>query len=285
MIFFTFLLFWVGIQFGQLVEDSIAYLLVISVGIIHGANDLVILKKKEKERSKFLTSIAGYLFLIVFCLVSFSISPFISLLLFIVLSAYHFGEQHLEHALRGNRFIKSGIYILYGAVIFLMIFALNSGEVDTIVYDITGSYFSEKIISIALIVVSFLLILLFAYEYFIKKTITINVVRELFYLLLLYLVFSSTSLIFGFAVYFILWHSIPSIIDQTKYLSGMLTRKSLFRYFKTAGIIWLISVLGLFSVYYFFDKNLFSSVIFILLFSVTAPHVWVIYRMKKSTNG
>lgn len=280
MIFFTFLLFWIGIQFGQIVEDSIAYLLVVSFGIVHGANDLVILKKKENDNPKFLKSVLGYLFLIVFCLVSFFMSPFTSLILFIILSAFHFGEQHLENKLRGTQLIKSSIYILYGSIIFLMIFALNAKEVNAIVYDITGSYFSKKIIDITLLCVSFLLIMLFVYEYSIKKSIKINIAKELFYILLLYLVFSSTSLIFGFAIYFILWHSVPSIIDQTKYLSGILNKRSFSNYFKTASIIWLISVLGLFSAYYFFEKNLFSSIIFILLFSVTAPHVWVMYRMK-----
>jgi len=48
MIFFTFLLFWVSIQFGQIIEDSIAYVIVLSIGIIHGSNDFTILKKKKK---------------------------------------------------------------------------------------------------------------------------------------------------------------------------------------------------------------------------------------------
>jgi Brp/Blh family beta-carotene 15,15'-monooxygenase len=284
MVFFTLLLFWIGIQFGQVVEDSIAYLLVISVGIIHGANDLVILKKKENNNSKFLISIAGYLFLILVCLISFIISPFISLILFIILSAYHFGEQHLENTLSVNRYIKSFIYTLYGTVILLMIFTLNSNNVDDIVYDISGKYFSKRHISTALFFASSTLGLFFLYEYLIKKTIKLNLFRELFYFILLYLLFRSTSLIFGFAVYFIFWHSIPSIIDQTKYLSGVLNKKSIYRYFKTAVLIWVISLIGLFFAFYFFEKKLFSSILFILLFGVTAPHVWVIFRMKKKTN-
>lgn len=284
MVFFTLLLFWIGIQFDQVVEDSIAYLLVISVGIIHGANDLVILKKKENNNSKFLTSLAGYLFLIFACMLSFIISPFISLILFIIISAYHFGEQHLENTLSVNRYIKSIIYALYGCVILLMIFKLNSNDVDEIVYNISGKYFSKKHITTALIFASSIVGLFFLYEYLIKKTVKLNLLRELFYFILLYLLFKTTSLIFGFAVYFILWHSIPSIIDQTKYLSGILNKKNLYRYFKTAVIIWVISLIGLFSAYYYFEKKLFSSILFILLFSVTAPHVWVIYRMKKKPN-
>ena len=47
-IYFTFLMIWISIQFGNVVEDFIGYLLVISIGILHGANDLLILSVKEK---------------------------------------------------------------------------------------------------------------------------------------------------------------------------------------------------------------------------------------------
>ncbi|MBT4780683.1 MAG: beta-carotene 15,15'-dioxygenase, partial [Polaribacter sp.] len=40
MMFFTFFLFWFSIQFGEFVEDSVAFVLIVSLGILHGANDL-----------------------------------------------------------------------------------------------------------------------------------------------------------------------------------------------------------------------------------------------------
>ena len=49
-IYFTFLMIWISIQFGNVVEDFIGYLLVISIGILHGANDLLILSVKEKVK-------------------------------------------------------------------------------------------------------------------------------------------------------------------------------------------------------------------------------------------
>jgi hypothetical protein len=50
---------------------------------------------------------------------------------------------------------------------------------------------------------------------------------------------------------------------------------------KTALIYWMISIVGLVCAYYFLSESLFNSVIFIVLFAVTAPHVWVMSRMKK----
>ena len=42
-IFFTFLLLWFSVQFGVLIEDTVAFILIITIGIIHGANDLLII--------------------------------------------------------------------------------------------------------------------------------------------------------------------------------------------------------------------------------------------------
>jgi len=50
---------------------------------------------------------------------------------------------------------------------------------------------------------------------------------------------------------------------------------------KTAFVYWLISILGLLIAYYFLDESLFNSIIFIVLFAVTAPHVWVMNKMKQ----
>ena len=280
MIFFTFLLLWTSIQFGQLVEDSIAYILVLSLGIIHGANDLLILKKRVNKQ-RFIQSVFGYILLILACIISFFFDPFLSMILFVLISGYHFGEEHFEKKIEGPLLFKSLIYILYGLIIFLLIFMENQAEVDSIMYDLTGKSFSPKLISTSLGISITILLLLFLFGYIKKHLKRLQMVREVFYVLLLYLVFKTSSLILGFAIYFIFWHSIPSIIGQTKYLFGNTNKMSVIEYFKTAGIIWLFSIGFLISIYYAVDKQLFSSIIFLVLFAITAPHVWVMYRMKK----
>ena len=77
MIFFTFLLFWISIQFGQIIEDSIAYIIVLSIGIVHGSNDFTILKKQQNSKIDFLKSTGFYFSLIILCVVTYIIDPFI----------------------------------------------------------------------------------------------------------------------------------------------------------------------------------------------------------------
>ena len=281
MIFFTFLLFWTSIQFGQIIEDSIAYVIVLSIGIIHGSNDFTILRKQKSNTASFLKSTGFYLFLIIMCIVSYIINPFISFLFFILLSSYHFGEQHLEEKVFGSKIFKSILYIAYGMLIFSLIFIENLTDVDAVMKNLTGNIIPNDWINIMFFLSLSLLVVLFIYHFTKKIKPKIQIVRELFYILLLFLVFKTSSLILGFAIYFVLWHSIPSILDQTKFLSGDYSFKTILVYLKTAFVYWLISILGLIIAYYFLDQSQFNSIIFIVLFAVTAPHVWVMNRMKQ----
>ena len=166
-------------------------------------------------------------------------------------------------------------------LIFSLIFIENLSDVDAIMQNLTGSIIPNDWINIMLITSLSLLVVLFVYHFTRKIKPKIQVVRELFYILLLFLVFKTSSLILGFAIYFVLWHSIPSILDQTRFLSGDYSFKTILEYLKTAFVYWLISILGLLIAYYFLDESLFNSIIFIVLFAVTAPHVWVMNRMKQ----
>ena len=166
-------------------------------------------------------------------------------------------------------------------LIFSLIFIENLKDVEVIMRNLTGEIIPNSWIETMLVSSSLLLIILIAYQFTRKIKPKIQIVRELFYVLLLYLVFKSSSLILGFAIYFVLWHSIPSILDQTKFLSGGYTFKTMLEYLKTAFVYWLISITGLVIAYYYFSESLFNSMIFIVLFAVTAPHVWVMNRMKQ----
>lgn len=283
-IIFTVFLFWISIQFGQIVEDSIAYFMVLSLGIVHGANDLFILKKKVKVNANFFQLIVIYLLLILACIICFFINSFVSLLLFVLLSAYHFGEQHFENKFNTPVWFRFSIFITYGLLIFFMLFYTNLSEVNQIVNDLTHQSFKKEFILYGMAINMTLLSVLFIIAYYRNFELRIRLIKEIFYLALLLIVFKTTTLVFGFAIYFILWHSIPSIGDQIQYLSGSLNKKNMFSYFKKAGYIWILSIILLLQLYFFMEKGSFSSAIFLVLFAVTAPHTWVMYQMKK-TNG
>jgi len=281
MIIVTFFLFWTSIQFGQVIEDTIAYIFVLSLGIIHGANDLNILQKKQLKKNNFLKSLFLYLFLILLCVFSFLLNPFVAVLLFVLLSAYHFGEQHLEKKISGNLWLQSVIFISYGLLIFSLLFYENISDVNSIVSNLTQHTIDQTLIEIVFFVASITLVGCFLFALYKKYILDINYFKEFLYLFVLFLVFKTGTLIFGFAVYFVFWHSIPSITDQIHYLFGVKSKNSVVKYFKSAFIYWVFSITGLVIAYYFLEEKLFNAVLFLILFAVTAPHTFVMKRMKE----
>lgn len=281
MIIVTFFLFWISIQFGEVIEDTIAYIFVLSLGIIHGANDLNILQKKKTHQSTFLKSLSIYLFIILCCVISYWIAPILSILTFILLSAYHFGEQHLEKKVPPSFKFKGLIYILYGLVIFALLFHENITDVNMVLLNLADFEITVAIVRYA-VAISFMgLVSFLIFLHYKSYDLKMNYFKELLYLFVLFLVFKTSSLIFGFAVYFVFWHSIPSIADQIRYLFGKHSTTAVTSYFKAAFFYWILSIISLIIGYYILDAQLFNSALFLILFAVTAPHTWVMKRMKE----
>ena len=280
-IYFTFFMIWISVQFGNVVEDFIGYLLVISIGILHGANDLLILSVKEKVKFFNKKNLFVYLTIVLFCVLLFLIEPYLTMIVFILISSYHFGEEHFNEEISKNKWLDIVYFSSYGLFLFSILFYFSSFEVKNIMIELTGTYFENSLIYITFLISGILFILLNTYLIIIKKINSIQFFKELFFILLIAIVFANTSLILGFAVYFIFWHSIPSILNQIKFISGDFTKKNILYYFKKGIIYWIISILGLLILYYFFkNTKLLNSIVFVILFAVTAPHIWVMYKMK-----
>jgi Brp/Blh family beta-carotene 15,15'-monooxygenase len=154
-------------------------------------------------------------------------------------------------------------------------------DVDVIMTELTGGTFSKIQIEITLIVSAIFLSTGSVYLILMKRNESVLFLREFLYLVLLFLVFNTSSLILGFAIYFILWHSIPSIIHQIEFISGSLNKRNVITYVKKALIYWVISIAGLLVLYQLLPEiKLLATVVFVILFAVTAPHTWVMHRMK-----
>jgi Brp/Blh family beta-carotene 15,15'-monooxygenase len=112
----------------------------------------------------------------------------------------------------------------------------------------------------------------------------IQLTHQVFFVIILAALFFSSSLIWSFAVYFVIWHSIPSIIEQSKFIYGASTKNTFIKYLKDASIYWVISIIGLLIAYYVLkdQQNLLISIFFSFLAAITFPHTLVIFKIKKN---
>jgi Brp/Blh family beta-carotene 15,15'-monooxygenase len=210
--------------------------------------------------------------------------PDIALLLFVIISAYHFGEQHWHDVLvYSQRYIKLFYELVYGCFIFSLIFYFHLTEVESIIESICGYYINLSMMWLYLTVSGVLLVLVGIYFYRTNKFFKMQITEQILYLLVLAIIFRVSGLIWSFAIYFVLWHSLPSLHDQIKFLYGSVDRNTIFDYIKKAFVYWLASIVGLVVLYFVFkDYKVFEALLFSFIAAITFPHVVVIYKMFSS---
>ena len=281
-IIISFLALWVTSRLQSEVQTMIGFIFIFSFGILHGANDLVLIKnlKGNKNRS-FLTFLLTYVLVVVVSAVLFWTIPLIALSAFVVISAYHFGEQHFQE-LENYRWSwgKPIFYFIYGSFILLMLFYFHGVEVQKIIQSITGSKITLVVSSLPVIIFGILLLLMMVYNFFNLPNFKKSIATEIIYLMVFALIFKLGSLIWGFAIYFILWHSIPSLHDQIKFLYGKYSFDNFKSYFRSAFIYWIISLFGIALFYYLLkDQQIFDAIFFSFIAAITFPHAFVILKM------
>ena len=278
----SFLGLWISSLLPEKFELFLGFILIFTFGMIHGSNDIMVVNKLNSEQKihnfKILLT---YLLVVSTAVLIFYLLPILALALFILFSAYHFGEQHWNEALQNwNEPLKRLFFFSYGLLVLFLIFNSNITEVKDIILDISAHnvsnlYSTQVIWSLVAILIVLTLI------HVIKQKINTNtMIKELFSLLVLIVIFESSTLIWGFCIYFILWHSIPSLLDQITFIYGDYKKKNVMKYTLEALPYWIVSLVGIIALYLFFkDDKHFYSLFFAFIAAVTFPHAFVMLKM------
>ena len=266
---------------NSMYSESIGYISILSIlffGIIHGANDIHLILKRQPKNSGYIKVTFYYVLVILVATLSFYSFPGISLLFFVLFSCYHFGEQQWTII---NKSIDNKVYFFsYGLFVFALLFYFNIEAVIEII---------SKISNLELLYEYFEYLFYFSSIFLTLTTlIYFNELKDqLIFQILLFIImifsFKYLDLIDAFAFYFVLYHSIPSIFEQTEYLFGEISFKSILKYFKSALLYWFFAIVGLIIYYYLNQANELSlNLFFSFLAAITFPHVIVILKMKKN---
>ena len=279
----SFLGLWITTHVPVGFELILGFILIFTFGMIHGSNDLLIVNKILKNinhYSKF-TLLTAYLLIVSIAIIIFYLAPTLAMILFILFSAYHFGEQHWDHRFsKTNTILKSAFYFCYGMFILFMLFIFNDTGVKLIVSEITGYEMTNLHSQIVLAILGSFIGLVLIIEFITKRLSITVILKELFTLAVLAIIFSSSSLIWGFSIYFILWHSIPSLIEQITFIYGDVKTDSTLKYCKAALPYWIISLVGMVILYAIFSsEKQFYSLFFAFIAAVTFPHAFVMLNM------
>ena len=262
-------------------QSIISFILIFSFGLVHGANDIQLIQKKTLDYSvKFFSySILLYIFIVIVGILIFFFVPKFGLLFFILFSSFHFGEQHLGMYDIKSKYliIKNILYISYGSTILGLLFSLQWLDTHVIIYEISELFISKKIMELFFYSgFSVFFIISLSYKN-LRKFLWIETVLLIF----LGFFFSKASLLLSFSIYFVFWHSIPSILDQLNFLYEK-DNSGKIKYLLSSMPYWIMSILGLFGFYFYFHTkpDTFLPLFFSFLAAITFPHTIVMGWLK-----
>lgn len=263
-------------------EWIIALILISSVGLLHGANDLQIISKlKGAQGLSKKRALLSYLLVILGVLVVFSFNRALALSFFVLISAFHFGQQHLSKVITGTILVRYVLYTLYGGSVFGLLFYTHPIESATAIAEISNVFFSKA---------DFLLFSVIAFAAWFVVFVVTNYSKiglllvEVALLLLLTAAFYQVNLALAFALYFAFWHAIPSLSDQFTLLFGTTSFRSVITYMRQSAVFWVLSVIGLaavFSLVYFENKTPLPLLVYFLA-AITFPHVIVMSSVENA---
>lgn len=278
--------------------------IIVFTGIPHGALDHEVAKQNSKISNQVFSPLkfhARYLVSMLIYGFIWYIFPTLSFYLFIMISAFHFGETDLIFDSTHFPLLGVLLQISYGLLILFIILFLHIDTVLPIIQKVNiFSPVNTNILqrdSVAYFAISlsfsFFLLTLIAYMYFCKSEI-----RDFRYLFAIILFVFICALILPlplcFIIYFGLWHSIISLENIRQHLSK--TKKEIISW-KSLMIksipLTAVSLLGLFSIAYFWDLenniNLVIMALFIGISILTLPHLEVMSKMyflvRKNKTG
>jgi Brp/Blh family beta-carotene 15,15'-monooxygenase len=278
----SFFALWVSIQIPEHLEFAIGYFLILTIGVGHGANDLKIYFNSHKlSLKKTILFITIYALIVLIGFALFFLVPEIILTLFLLISGYHFGQEHFEKYKLKTTWLTHVFLLSYGFSIILTLLVLHHKKSLLTINDLLNIQISYTALLYPLIA-SVVLLGLSAIK--VMQPLSWKTRgRELFYLVIIYALFQTASLLWGFAIYFILWHSIPSIHSQIMFLEGTVSNFSIKKYITDSLLYWIAALIFLSLLYYFLKDytSLFLTTIIAFLGGITFPHVIVMNQLHK----
>jgi Brp/Blh family beta-carotene 15,15'-monooxygenase len=264
----------------------VALVLIVLIGIPHGANDHLLffnlinkrVDEKNEKSTLFFSSYIGLISLYVCCWYLF---PTFSLGLFILISIYHFGQSNVYISPIESKFVKLISIFLSGSFVLLTPIFAHIETALPVIQTLTKNpdflIISDKLgnklaISTGMLMIIHWVILMLSKHINLKDGLI-----EILNVFLLFGLFYYSPLWIGFAIYFTLWHAIPSIEDQINFFKTTRENYNLGKYIREIFPFSLIALLGLFLAFQFSGDYISVNQGLALLFSfiavITLPHM------------
>ena len=262
-------------------QYAICFAAILIFGIPHGAVDHIVYAgiKKISRKNSDRIFITKYLLLMAAYLLVWLFYPFKALVIFILMGAYHFGQEFFEEHLIE---VKNRLsFFIWGGLVLIFPLIVHYPATVEFVLKVTRVSLPEMSAEQGLILSSVIVIFNLGYFAFLRMKGAID--RSRFWKILaqitvLVLVFISMPFIIGFTLYFVIFHSLNAMHHQYSWLTNLRKVYKPWHYFKDLSPLTLVSYAGVLFMLFYFDfgswqNNMLYFLIFISM--LTLPHMIV----------
>ncbi|MFN7116983.1 MAG: Brp/Blh family beta-carotene 15,15'-dioxygenase [Saprospiraceae bacterium] len=260
----------------------IALVLIILLGIPHGATDHLIFLQLSRP----LTGTKNldyfypyYLLLMALYGLVWWLSPTFAFGIFLTISVYHFGQSNWAEIIFPDKISAALTYLCWGSFVLFLPILWHFAAAAPIIGIITGKAVPSlapgwsTTICLTLLTLNVWLV----FYWWTKGVLTVRLLqRELMNLLTLSALFFSTPLLLGFAIYFVVWHSLGSANDQIHFFKTRRSAYSWKHYLRQTLPLSVVAIAGLGFLYWL--KTLLGlqphiGILFIFISVITLPHM------------
>jgi Brp/Blh family beta-carotene 15,15'-monooxygenase len=276
-----------------IISPVICLLLVLSIGISHGALD----GQKGKKLIQLYNIKTTYYFYLTYSMIGLSIVvfwlyfPATSLIIFLIIASYHFGKEDIDFLIKNKNISNLVLYFLKGTLIIIAPLMFHFTETVNIFkllliqnenfFLFLGFIETNHILSFAL-----LTSLLVNIYYFINNFKIMNILIFIDFLSIIILNYFLSPLI-AFTIYFCFLHSFRHSISIINELDINDFKNGTHIFIKKAMPLTLLTAVLYVSTLYFLSNyyqlnDAILKVIFIGLASLTFPHILLEYLLEKN---
>jgi beta-carotene 15,15'-dioxygenase len=275
------------------ISPLICLLLILTIGVSHGSLDHVKGKKLFKilNIEKISLFYLTYILIAILVIIIWIIIPSISLVIFLIIAAFHFGKEDTQFLISENSYFNQLLFFFKGSLIIIAPIYFHFNETITIFkfllvdnemfYSTLEFIEINKILPIGIILSTLSSVYLFLRKFEIKK---FTIFLDYFSILILNYYLSP---LVAFTIYFCFLHSIRhsitliNEIDKNDFIDGLkiFGKKALPLTVLTA----FFCLIGFYLLNgnYSFNSSILK-IIFIGLASLTFPHILLEYFLEKN---
>ena len=290
--FLLLALFSGGLVLSPSTQLIVALSFILLLGIPHGAIDNVLfLRKSSLSNGRF---IANYVLASAINVAVWFVLPAFAYVLFLLISAYHFGQSQFSHHVEKASFYDRMLFLSWGVVLMTGLIHLNASELASLTVDVSDLAVFHSVNTSPIIPwlmygsVSLMLLLLFRKAGFGRLTIE-TILLELVILGLVLSAFYVFPFLIGFTLYFVILHSLKVMREEYDYLSSVHLVRTIFGFVKLLLPFSLLSLLGIGFLYALIALgwvNISSGfAMMVVISSITVPHVFVMERFYRIYAG